>query len=80
MTLQLHKPDGKGALVPTPPPGHSRAEDWRKGLRSSRWNVARLRNAEMNPTSTFAAVAFWVALAVVTFVLLVWGFGTGFWH
>jgi hypothetical protein len=34
----------------------------------------------MNPTPTYSAVAFWVALAVVTFLLLVGGFGTGFWH
>jgi hypothetical protein len=80
MTLQLHRPDGRGGLVPTPPPGHSRAEDWRKGLRSYRWRVAPLRNSEMNPTSTFAAVAFWVVLAGLTFGVLLWGYGSHFWH
>lgn len=80
MTLQLHRPDGHGALVPTPPPGRSRTEDWRKGLRSTRWHAAPLRNPEMNPTSTLAAAAFWVALGGITFVLLMWGFGSGFWH
>jgi hypothetical protein len=80
MTLQLHRPDGRGGLVPTPPPGHGGAEDWRKGLRSPRWRVARLRNTEMNPTSTVAAVAFWVVLAGLTFVLLLWGYGSHFWH
>jgi hypothetical protein len=80
MTLQLHRPDGRGGLVPTPPPGHGRAEDWRKGLRSARWRVAPLRNTEMNPTSTVAAVAFWVVLAGLTFVLLLWGYGSHFWH
>jgi hypothetical protein len=34
----------------------------------------------MNPTSTWLAVAFWVGLGVLTFVLLVAGYGTGFWH
>jgi hypothetical protein len=80
MTLQLHRPDGSGGLVPTPPPGHSRAEDWRKDLRSYRWHVAPLRNTEMNPTSTVAAVAFWVVLAGLTFALLLWGYGSSFWH
>jgi hypothetical protein len=80
MTLQLHRPDGRGGLVPTPPAGRSRADDWRKGLRSSRWRVAPLRNSEMNPTSTAVAVVFWAALAGLTFVLLVWGYGSHFWH
>jgi hypothetical protein len=47
---------------------------------SARWRVAPLGNTEMNPTSTFAAVAFWVALAALTFVLLLWGYGSHFWH
>jgi hypothetical protein len=34
----------------------------------------------MNPTSTFAAVAFWVALAGLTLALLLWGYGSSFWH
>jgi hypothetical protein len=80
MTLQLHRPDGRGGLVPTPPPGRSRAEDWRKGLRSYRWRVAPLGNSEMNPTSTVASVAFWVVLAALTFGLLLWGYGSHFWH
>jgi hypothetical protein len=80
MTLQLHRPDGRGGLVPTPPPGRSRAEDWRKGLRSYRWRAAPLRNSEMNPTSTLASVAFWVVLAGLTFGLLLWGYGSHFWH
>ena len=80
MTLQLHRPDGRGGLVPTPPPGNSPSEDWRKGLLSRRWRVAPLRNSEMNPTSTVAAVAFWVGLAALTFALLLWGYGSHFWH
>jgi hypothetical protein len=42
--------------------------------------VAPLRNAEMNPTSTAAAVVFWLALAGLTFVLLLLGYGSHFWH
>ena len=80
MTLQFHRPDGTGALIPTPPPGRGRANDWRKGLRSYRWRVAPLRNSEMNPTSTMAAVAFWVVLASLTMVLLLLGYGSHFWR
>jgi hypothetical protein len=80
MTLHLHRPDGSGGLLPAPPPGRGRTEDWRKGLRSYRWRAARLRNSEMNPTSTGAAVAFWVVLAGITFALLLLGYGSHFWH
>ena len=80
MTLQLHRPDGRGGMIPTPPPVHGRAEDWRKGLLSYRWRAAPLRNTEMNPTSTIAAAAFWLVLAGLTFALLLWGYGSHFWH
>jgi len=79
MTLQLHRPDGRGGLVPTPPQT-GKGEDWRKSLRSRRWRVAPLANSEMNPTPTIVSIAFWVALAGVTFALLVWGYGSHFWH
>lgn len=82
MTLQLHKPDGEGGLEPravTP-------ADWRDQLQSPRWGTTlrggRLPehpNPEMNPTSRFRSVLFWVALAALTFVLLVAGYGSGFW-
>ena len=79
MSLQLHRPDGRGGLVPTAPePGHG--TDWRKSLLARRWRVARLRNTEMNPTSTAVSVAFWLVLAGLTFVLLMWGYGSHFWH
>jgi hypothetical protein len=82
MSLQLHRPDGEGGLEPRPVV----PEDWRDQLRSPRWGTTLRRgrlpthpNTEMNPTSRFRSVLFWVALAVVTFVLLVGGYGTGFW-
>jgi hypothetical protein len=34
----------------------------------------------MNPTSTIAAVLFWLVLGGLTFVLLLAGYGTHFWH
>lgn len=82
MTLQLHRPDGRGGLVSSPPPRTrgGKPEDWRRSLRSPRWRVAPLGNAEMNPTSSLVAAAFWAALAALTFVLLLLGYGTHFWH
>jgi hypothetical protein len=82
MTLQLHRPDGKGGIEPRPVSDRN----WRNHLRSSRWgaslrrgNLPALGNTEMNPTSVVLSVAFWVGLGALTFVLLVVGYGTGFW-
>jgi hypothetical protein len=75
MTLQLHRPDGQGGLEPqTETP-----QDWRDQLESPRWNPPRLANTEMNPTRTSVAVLFWIGLGLLTFVLLMVGYGTGFW-
>jgi hypothetical protein len=83
MSLQLHRPDERGVLKPEPgtPP------DYREQLRSPRWGLARrggrmpaLSNPEMRPTSTLVSVMFWLSLAGATFVLLVLGYGIGFWH
>ena len=83
MTLQHHRPDGQGGLEPR----RVRDQNWRNQLRSPRWGAARrsgqlpeLANPEMNPTSTLRSVLFWVVLAAVTFVVLVVGYGVGFWQ
>jgi hypothetical protein len=83
MSLQLHRPDGKGGIEPTP----LGQPDWRQGMLSRRWGMSRrdgslpqMKNPEMNPTSTAMAVLFWLGLGALTFVLLVAGYGTGFWH
>jgi hypothetical protein len=83
MSLQLHRPNAQGGLEPHPPEG----DDWRRRLREPRWGASLpgrrlppLTNPEVNPTPTWVAVAFWLALAVLTFVLLVAGYGSGFWH
>jgi hypothetical protein len=83
MSLQLHHPDERGVLKPEPGP----PPDYREQLRSPRWGLAlkrgrlpAFRNPEMRPTSTFVSVMFWVGLAAATFVLLVLGYGTGFWQ
>jgi len=75
MTLQLHRPDGRGGLEPqTETP-----KDWRDQLASPRWHPPALKNPEMNPTRTSVAVLFWIGLAALTFVLLFAGYGSGFW-
>lgn len=82
MTLQLHRPDGRGGLEPRP----VEEKDWRRQLRSPRWGASlkngrlpELANPEMNPTRSWVAVIFWLALAALTLVLLLAGYGTGFW-
>jgi hypothetical protein len=82
MTLKLHRPDGEGGLEPEPAP----EPNWRGQLRSPRWGsgldggrLPALKNPEMNPTSIVRSVLFWLGLAAMTFVVLVLGYGTGFW-
>ena len=82
MSLQLHRPDGKGGLEKRT----AQPEDWRTQLRSARWGsvltggrLPKLANSEMNPTSTLMSVVFWAALAGLTLVILLVGYGTGFW-
>jgi hypothetical protein len=83
MSLQLHRPDETGVLKPEP----GAAPDYREQLRSPRWGLAlpgaklpALKNTEMRPMSRVVSIVFWVGLAVLTFVLLVLGYGTGFWQ
>ncbi|MBA2381268.1 MAG: hypothetical protein H0V73_04080 [Chloroflexi bacterium] len=82
MSLQLHRPDGKGGIEPRP----AADRNWRSSLQARRWGISRrdgrlpeMQNPEMNPTSTAMAVLFWLGLGVLTFVLLVVGYGTKFW-
>lgn len=82
MSLQLHRPDGKGGVEPRPVSD----TNWRRGMLSRRWGINRrdgqlpeLKNPEMDPTSTWMAVAFWLGLGVLTFAVLVAGYGIGFW-
>jgi len=83
MTLQLHRPDGEGGLEPR----QVVESDWREQLESPRWGAALergrlpdLKNPEMNPTSRFRSVLFWLGLGIATFLLLVVGYGSGFWN
>ena len=82
MSLLLYRPDGEGGLEPRPVTD----QDWQNELRSTRWGAGlrrrrlpELSNPEMEPTSRFRSVLFWLTLAGATFVLLVLGYGSRFW-
>lgn len=82
MSLQLHRPDGKGGLEVRA----GTEQNYRSTLRSPRWGAAlrggrlpELANPEMNPTSTGRSVAFWVVLGAITFGLIVAGYASGLW-
>ena len=81
MSLQLHRPDGKGGLEVRP----VQDENWHNQLRSPRWGASlrggrlpALANPEMNPTSTARSAMFWIVLGAVTFAVIALGYGTGF--
>ena len=83
MSLQLHRPDGKGGIEPRT----VKEKNWRRSLESPRWGLSRrdgqlpeMKNPEMEPTSTALAVLFWLGLGALTFALLVAGYGSGFWR
>ena len=73
MTLQLHPRDDSGEKPVV------EAKSWGTAARSPQWRLAKLPNPEANPTSRIVTVGFWVGLAVLTFVILIAGYGTGFW-
>ena len=74
MSLKLYRPTPTG-LEPSP----VEQRTWRSRLRSRRWNPAPLSNPEMQPTSARLGVLFWVALAALTFVVIVVGYGLNVW-
>lgn len=76
------RPSGLRMYRPTPAglePNPVELRSWRSGLRSRRWNPAPLANPELSETSTGVAIAFWLVLAGLTFVVLLIGYGIGFW-
>jgi hypothetical protein len=74
MSMKLYRPGPQG-LEPNP----VEVRNWRRRLRSRRWNPAPLTNPEVQPTSSRMAVAFWLGLGALTFFLLVVGYGLGIW-
>ncbi len=60
--------------------------DYRDQLRNPRWGKATkggrlpaMINPEMNPTSTGRAIAFWLVLGIITFVIIVAGYAVNLW-
>jgi len=78
MSLQLPGRGARGEVAVRTP--RREAADWRRTLRSPRWNAAPLENPEMNPTSRPASLLFWIVLGALTFGILLLGYGTGFWR
>jgi hypothetical protein len=74
VSLKLYRPT-RGGLEPSP----VEPKNWRRRLQSSRWRAAALENPVGVETSPLLGVLFFVGLAFLTFVLLVVGYGTGFW-
>ena len=75
MTLKLYRPTPDGGLEPAP----VEAKDHRRRLRSRRWNAGELANPEADTTNPWIAVAFIVALAALTFGVVVAGYAIDLW-
>ncbi|MGI8534525.1 MAG: hypothetical protein ACR2LP_06575 [Candidatus Limnocylindrales bacterium] len=74
MSLKLYRPTPDGLEPSQPEP-----RDWRLRLRSRRWRPAELANPEAQVTSPLMGALFFLGLAGLTFVILLLGYGTGFW-
>jgi len=75
MSLKLYRPDPDGGLEPAP----VKTGDYRVRLRSRRWKAAELKNPEVHQTDPRIAVLFIALLAILTFVIMIVGYGSGFW-
>jgi len=75
MTMKLYRPTTDGGLEPAP----VEAKDYRRRLRSRRWDAAELANPEADTTNPWIAVAFIVGMAALTFVILIVGYALNHW-
>lgn len=75
MSLKLYRPSPTG-LEPAP----VEERNWRRRLRSRRWRAAPLANPEAPATSGPAVALLFMGLLILTFVMLLLGYGTGFWN
>jgi len=75
MSLKLYRPDPDGGLEPAP----VKNGDYRALLRSRRWKSAQLENPEVHQTDPRIAVLFVALLAGLTLVIMIVGYGSGFW-
>jgi hypothetical protein len=67
----LYRPSAEGGLEPVSPDGG----DYRDQLQSRRWNAAPLENPEVEKTDSRVVVLALVALAALTLLVLVLGYG-----
>jgi hypothetical protein len=75
VSLKLYRP-GPGGLEPS----SAVNQDYRTRLRSRRWGLPALRNPEARPVTAAGGMVLLGGLAVLTFVILIAGYGIGFWH
>jgi hypothetical protein len=71
----MYRPSAEGGLEAGP----GTSGDYRDRLGSRRWNAAPLENPEVEKTDPRIAVAAIVIFSAFTLVLLVAGYGSGFW-
>ena len=71
----MYQPSAEGGPEAAP----ERAIDYRDSLRSRRWDAAPLENPEAEKTDPRLAVVALLVLAAITLVVLVIGYGSGFW-
>jgi len=71
----LYRPAAEGGLEAAAP----ETEDYRDQLRSRRWDAAPLENPEVEKTDPRIAVGALIALAILTRIVLVVGYGAGLW-
>jgi hypothetical protein len=71
----MYRPGAAGGLEAAGPD----RGDYRDQLRSRRWDAAPLENPEVEKTDPRIAVGALILLAVVTFVIIVAGYGVGLW-
>ncbi len=75
MSLKLYRP-GPNGLEPSP----TTDQDYRTQLRSGRWRLPALRNPEAQPVSAAGGIVLFGGLGLLTFVILLVGYGAGFWR
>ncbi len=71
----MYRPSAEGGLEPS----SEASGDYRDQLQASRWNAAPLENPEVEKTDPRIAVGAIVILSAITLVVLVLGYGSGFW-
>jgi hypothetical protein len=74
VSLKLYRPV-PGGLEPTP----VQDRNWRRRLRSRRWRPAELANPEIEAPRASGGVVLFGGLALLTFVVLLLGYGVGLW-